>query len=153
MIKVNHILAAAIFLGGFAFPCTLLAEPPSAKREALSRDVTAAEVNGTWRCGKDTFKILALGQGKLQVSFDGVFEYKTGSGPMANVGQGEGVATIVGDTAVFVPAGAEGDGKITLKFAGGKMVAVQEGSCGFGHRVRADGTYRRTSSRPPKFGE
>jgi len=128
-------------------------EPPAEKPAAVSRDVSAAEVNGTWKCGKDTFKIWALGNGKLQVAFDGVFEYKSPSGPMANEGQGEGVATIAADTAVFVPYGTEADGKITLKFAGGKLIAVQDGTCGFGHRVRADGTYRKISSRKPKFGE
>ena len=145
------ILAVTWLLCGSASTFTSLAEPPEKKPAAVSRDVSAAEVNGTWRCGKDTFKILALGAGKLQVDFDGVFEYKSSYGLMANIGQGSGVATIEGDTAVFVPYGTAADGKITLRFSGGKLIATQEGDCGFGHRVRADGAYRKISSKKPVF--
>ncbi len=146
----KSILAATVLLCGAAGTFNLIAEPTE-KKPATVRDVTAVEVNGTWRCGKDTFKILALGGGKLKVDFDGVFEYKTANGLMANIGQGAGIATIEGDTAVFVPNGTAADGKITLKFSGGKLSAVQEGDCGFGHRVRADGTYRKISSKKPTF--
>ncbi|MEO6740107.1 MAG: hypothetical protein ABIP20_07640 [Chthoniobacteraceae bacterium] len=145
------ILVATVLLGGLAFTFTSSAEPPEKKPVAASRDVTAAEVNGTWKCGRDTFKILALGGGKLQVDFDGVFEYKSANGLMANIGQGAGVANIEGDMAIFVPYGTAADGKITLKFSGGKLIVAQEGDCGFGHRVRADGTYRKISSKKPVF--
>ena len=146
-------LILTAFLGATPIAMQLHAEPPVKAATAPSRDVSAAEVNGTWRCRKNTFKIWALGNGKLQVEFDGIFEYKLSSGPTANLGNGSGVATITGDTAVFVPTGAEGDGKIMLKFSGGKLVAEQEGTCGFGHRVYANGTYAKVGSRKPKFGE
>jgi hypothetical protein len=54
------------------------------------------------------FKIWALGQQRLQVEFSGVYEYKSAYGPTANTGEGSGVATIEGDTAIFKPEGAEG---------------------------------------------
>ena len=149
----KSILAAAVIFCGAAPHFISRAEPPAKEATAASRDVSAAEVNGTWKCGKNIFKIWALGNGKLQVDFDGVFEYKSPYGPSANLGNGAGVAAIVGDTAVFVPGGSVQDGKITLKFSGGKLIAVQEGRCGFGNRVYADGTYRKISSRKPKFGE
>jgi len=115
-------------------------------------DVTAAQVNGTWSYRQNEFKILALGQQKLQIEFSGVWEHKTGNGELtANTGEGSGTAKIEGDTAIFKPEGAEDECKITLKFTGGKLVVTQEGMCGFGFNVRADGTYKRTSAKKPKF--
>jgi hypothetical protein len=115
-------------------------------------DVTAAQVNGTWSYRQNEFKILALGQQKLQIEFSGVWEHKTGNGELtANTGEGSAIAKIEGDTAIFKPEGAEDECKITLKFTGGKLVVTQEGICGFGFNVRADGTYKRISSKKPKF--
>jgi hypothetical protein len=115
-------------------------------------DVTAAQVNGTWSYRQNEFKILTLGQQKLQIEFSGVWEHKTGNGELtANTGEGSAIAKIEGDTAIFKPDGAEDECKITLKFAGGKLVVTQEGICGFGFNVRADGTYKRISSKKPKF--
>ena len=73
-------------------------------------------------------------------------------GPSANEGEGSGVATIEGDTAIFKPEGAEEECQITLRFTGGKLVVTQTGICGFGHNVSAAGTYRKVSARKPKFG-
>src|SRR5438105_15784868 len=96
------------------------------------RDVTAAEVNGTWQLRNNEFKIWALGQQKLQIEFFGTYEYKSPAGPMANTGEGSGIAQIDGDTAIFKPDGAEEECKITLKFAGGKLIVTQTGSFVFG---------------------
>jgi hypothetical protein len=114
-------------------------------------NVTAAQVNGTWKTKGSEFKIWALGKKRLQVEFSGVYEYKTPQGPMANEGEGSGVATIEGDTAIFKPEGAEEECQITLKFTGGKLVVKQTGICGFGHNVSAEGTYKKVSSKKPKF--
>jgi hypothetical protein len=115
-------------------------------------DVTAAQVNGTWKYRDNEFKIWALGQQKLQIEFSGVYEYKTGDGERtANTGEGSGTAKIEGATAVFKPEGAEDECKITLKFSGGKLIVTQDGICGFGFNVRADGTYKKISSKKPKF--
>ena len=121
-------------------------------RIEAGNEVTAAQVNGTWRYRQNEFKIWALGQQKLQIDFMGVWEHKTGSGePAANAGEGSGIAKIEGNTAIFKPEGAEDECKITLNFTGGKLVVTQEGICGFGFNVRADGTYKRTSTMKPKF--
>ncbi len=114
--------------------------------------VTAAQANGTYRSGKNTFKILALGNNKLKVQFDGVYLTRAG-GP--NVGTAQGEARIEFDVATFVPPDTEGC-KITLKFLPGKLVVTQEGgdfNCGFGHNVTADGTYRKISRAKPKFDQ
>jgi hypothetical protein len=116
------------------------------------RDVTAAQVNGTWKYRQNEFKIWALGQQKLQIEFSGLYEYKTASGePTANTGEGSGIARIEGDTAIFKPEGAEEECEIKLKFAGGKLIVTQTGACGFGNHVYADGTYTKVSSKKPKF--
>jgi len=112
------------------------------------KSVTAAQVNGTWKTKGAEFKIWALGQ---QRQFSGVYEYKTPQGPTANEGEGSGVATIDGDTAIFKPEGAEEECQITLRFTGGKLVVTQTGICGFGHNVSAAGTYKKVSAKKPKF--
>jgi hypothetical protein len=96
----------------------------------------------------------ALGDGKLKVQLALVYEYQSGAGPAANVGDASGEATIENDTAVFVPEEA-GDCKITMTFLpNGKLKVEQQGEeCGFGHNVRADGTFRKISSKKPKFDD
>jgi hypothetical protein len=115
------------------------------------KSVTAAQVNGTWKTKYGEFKIWAMGQQRLQIEFSGVYEYETSQGPSANEGQGSGIATIDGDTAIFKPEGAEEECRITLKFTGGKLVVTQTGICGFGHSVTAAGTYKKVSAKKPKF--
>ena len=115
------------------------------------KSVTAAQVNGTWQTKHDEFKIWALGQQHLQIEFSGVYEYKTPQGPSANEGEGSGIATIEGDTAIFKPEGAEEECRITLKFSDAKLVVTQTGICGFGNNVTAAGTYKRVSTKKPKF--
>jgi hypothetical protein len=117
------------------------------------KGVTAAQVNGTWERKGGEFKIWALGHQRLQVEFSGVYEYKNAYGLTANTGEGSGIATIEGDTAIFKPEGGEEECRITLKFTGGKLVVTQTGICGFGHNVTAAGTYKKVSAKKPKFGE
>lgn len=115
------------------------------------KDVTAAQVNGTWKVRNNEFKIWALGQQRLQIEFSGTFEQNSASGPTANTGEGSGIARIEGNTAVFKPEGAEDECKIRLDFTGGKLVVTQTGICGFGFNVTAEGTYKKVSSKKPKF--
>ncbi|HJQ70178.1 MAG TPA: hypothetical protein VKA70_14475 [Blastocatellia bacterium] len=130
---------------------TLLALCASAQAQG-GRVVTAAQANGTYRSGKNTFKILALGNNRLKVQFDGVYITASGS---PNMGYAQGEARIDFDVATFAPPDTEGC-KITLKFLPNKLVVLQEGgdfACGFGHNVTADGTYRKVSNAKPKFDE
>jgi hypothetical protein len=113
--------------------------------------VTAAQVNGTWKTKGGEFKIWTLSKQMLQLEFSGTYEYKSPEGPMANTGEGHGVASIEGDTAIFKPDGAEDECRITMKFANDKLVVTQTGTCGFGNNVTAEGTYKKISSRKPKF--
>ena len=117
----------------------------------LHADVTSAQVNGTWRSGKNEFKIWALGQQRLQIEFLGIWEHQTSYGLTANTGEGTGIARIEGDTAIFKPDGAEDECKITLNFAHGKLAVTQNGICGFGFNVTAAGNYKKVSAKKPKF--
>jgi hypothetical protein len=120
-------------------------------QRASGQSVTAAQVNGTWATLANEFKIWALGHQRLQIEFSGSFAYKSPGGPMANTGEGQGIATIEGNTAIFKPEGAEDECQITLKFTHGKLVVTQTGVCGFGNRVTAEGTYKKVSTRKPDF--
>lgn len=80
------------------------------------KSLIAGQVNGTWKTKYSEFKIWALGQQRLQIEFSGVYEYKTPQGPSANEGEGSGIATIEGDTAIFKPEGAEDECRITFSY-------------------------------------
>ena len=118
---------------------------PCAPVEA--RAVTAAEVNGTWSGESGEFKVWALGKQRLRVEFAGTYESAQG---MANTGEARGFAHIDGDTAILEPRGARGC-RITMRFERRKMAATQDGACGFGLNVTAEGAYRRKSRSKPRF--
>ena len=122
---------------------------------AQPRIVTAAQANGTYRSGPNEIKILALGHNKLRIQMDLSWEYKTPDGPMANVGEAHGEATIENDVATFRPEGTE-DCTITIKFLPGNRIKVSEDhmlNCGWGFNVSSTGTYRKTRAGKPKFDE
>ena len=119
------------------------------------RVVTAAQANGTYRSGSNEIKILALGHNKLRIQMDLSWEHKTPDGPMANVGEAHGEATIENDVATFRPEGTE-DCTITIKFLRGNKIDVSEDhmlNCGFGFNVSSAGRYRKIRAGKPKFDE
>jgi hypothetical protein len=124
--------------------CIVFAAAIATSHADTDKSVTAAQVNGTWKTQGGEFKIWARGKQRLQVEFSGIYEYKTPRGPMANEGEGSGVATIEGDTAIFKPEGADEECQITLKFTAGKLVVTQTGICGFGHNVSAEGNLQKS---------
>ena len=151
--KKTLILASLIFI------LSAIGEVNAQSRKSVS----ATEVNGTFRFyfnGKfkgsyDEVKILALGKGKLRVSFELVYPYIDGMGEhSANMGEANGTAIIEGDTAIY-SSDEFGQCRITIKFVKpGEIKITQSGSdseCGFGHNVTADGTYKKISRAKPKF--
>lgn len=151
--KTFFLSLIAIFTILFGF-----SEAAAQSRKAVS----TAEVNGTFRDyfnGKfkgsyNEIKMLALGKGKVKISFDLLYPYIDGTGgEMANVGQAEGIAEINGDTAVFTSKELEGC-KITIRFVKPGAIKVDQvgaSECGFGFNVAASGDYRKTSGAKPKF--
>lgn len=155
MIRKLLLLSSAIFL-------TLIFSFES-NAQASRKAVSGAEVTGTFRSyfkGKfkgssNEIQILALGKGKLKVRFDLIYPFVDGNGDLnANMGQAEGEAEIVGDTATYTNA-EYGDCKITFKFVKVGTIRVSQESdgsgCGFGFNVSANGTYKKVSSAKPKF--
>lgn len=145
MNRIQWVFAVCVAFLGVATTEMVIASDP--------RIVTAAQVNGTWKSDTGTFKVWALGKQRLQVQFLGFYEYQTKDGPMANTGEGSGIAFIDADVAIFKPDTSESDCKITMQFGPEKMSVEQEGGCGFGHNVIADGIYKKVSRAKPVFGE
>lgn len=111
--------------------------------------VTATKVNGTWRNGKDEIKILSVGHRKLKVEYSGIFIYKYKGDPIANMGEAKGFGLINGTTANFTDA-KKPNCKMILDFVGKKLNVTNNG-CVFGLNVTAKGTYKKISSKKPKF--
>jgi hypothetical protein len=113
--------------------------------------VTAAQINGVYKDGRNDFRVLALGHNRIKVQFNG--EWMTRGG-YPNIGEAIGEASIVGKVATFIP-GDTTKCKITMTFLpNDRMVVQQEGldaDCGFGHNVMATGSYRRVKAGKPKF--
>lgn len=136
----------------FIFSLFMTTETIAQTRKAVS----GAEVTGTFReASGSEFSILALGKGKLRISFSGVYNYKMRNGePMANLGEARGEAEIAGDMAIFKPEDTE-QCTITMKFLPGRRLKVtQKGTdaeCGFGVNVSAEGNYKKVSNAKPKF--
>jgi hypothetical protein len=146
------LVAAVAVLVATALTFPSIGRPPSGRGvDARPHDVPAGEMNGTWRNERNTFKIWALGNGKLQIAFRGTYESKSDLVRIANVGEGAGIAVLQGDTAILRLEGTGKGCRITLKFSDGSLIAKQEGACGFGSEVSADGTYRRVSRWKPRF--
>jgi len=151
--KLSEFLIHTFFVVLLALLVPAFSAPTATAGE---RSVTAAEANGTYPDGEGNseIRILALGHGKLKVQLALVYEFQSGEGPMANLGDASGEATIENDVAVFVREEA-GDCKITMTFLpNGKLKVEQQGEqCGFGHNVRAHRIFRKISSRKPKFDD
>ena len=126
----------------------ILAPQASAQKPRI---VTAAQANGVYSSYDNEIRILALGKNKLKVQFDGVYHTVSKS---VNTGNASGEATIEGNVAVLELPDF-GPCKITIVFlARSRLKVTQEGDspdCGFGHNVRADGTYRKIRGGKPKF--
>lgn len=131
------------------------------------KSVSGAEVTGTFRdyftsgqSGKkdDTYneiKIQALGDGKLKVDFYLVYPTGEGETASANLGRAQGEALIDGDTAVYTTKENGGTCEIKIKFVKPGVINVTQeqtvSGCGFGLNVSAQGTYKKFSSKKPKF--
>jgi hypothetical protein len=94
--------------------------------------MTPDQINGTWATPAGELKIWALDQGRLRVEFSVAAEHKGEAGPLANAGEGHGIATIQGNTAIFRLDGANADYRITLKFTRHNLVVTQTNRCYFG---------------------
>jgi hypothetical protein len=120
---------------------------------AQRTSVSSSEVSGTFRLyfsggtkgDYNQAKISSIGKSKLKVSLELIYPYVDSNGQKtANLGEAEGTAELVGDTAVFTPEGAE-TCKIIIKFVKPGQIKITEdggeNGCGFGRNVYSDGVY------------
>jgi hypothetical protein len=141
----------------------LMAFSAVASAQKSRKSVSVAEVNGEYRMnfrGKfrkftNDIKLLALGKGKVRVAMDLLYPIALPDGEnTVNMGSLDGEANIKGDVATY-HSDEFGPCTITIKFVRpGTIKVTQVGTdadCGFGHNVFAGGTYRKVSSRKPKF--
>lgn len=134
-----------------AFAIACLSILPAGAAAQNPKIVTARQANGVYSSYDNEIRILALGNNKLKVQFDGVYHTISKS---VNTGYAAGEATIEGNVAVLNLT-EFGPCKITMVWLrNNRLKVTQEGDspdCGFGHNVRADGTYRKIRSGKPKF--
>jgi len=114
----------------------------------IERARPAASPTGTYahvRSADNTIQILALPDGRIRVGFDGT------NG--VNFGRLFGTATLEGGAGSFAPYDTEGC-RIHLHVSAETLTVRQEGhsaDCGLGHGVLAEGTFKRTSRKKPRF--
>jgi hypothetical protein len=70
---------------------------------------------------------------------------------LGDAGNGHGITTVQGNTALFKPDSAAADCRITLKFKRRSLVVTQTSTCDFGKYANVDGTYKRVSTSKPVF--
>jgi uncharacterized protein len=87
----------------------------------------------------------------VQQTPDGKIKFSISATYRTNVGEVSGEVPLSGDAANY--ADKETDCDLSFKFAPGKLVVTQDGSCGMGLNVSASGTYKRVSAAPPKFDD
>lgn len=139
------------------FFCLLLSATSAQAQHRTS--VSTKEVNGTYHdCfGKycNEIKILAIGNNKLRVSFEGYYPWANEEG--ANVGFTSGEARIDADSAVFSRKEdyADEDCRIVIRFTKPGHIEVEHitpsHNCGFGNGVMMDGKYKKVSAKKPKI--
>ena len=91
--------------------------PLTGTNPRIRRSVTAAQINGLYRDGRNDFRVLALGHHKLKVQFNG--EWMTHGG-YPNIGEAIGEADMQGNVATFIP-GDTTKCKITMTFLTNRM--------------------------------
>src|SRR5215510_7831838 len=134
-----------------------LSQADSAGHQKVKRHIQTASVTGTYKFVINKLEVLELPDKRVRISFLGVWPNDHSRVETRNMGGFDQTVSLKGRTAtVKLGEGGEGDEPcvITLQFRPGKVIAKQEGSmsqCGFGFNVEVDGTYVKTSSKPPGF--
>jgi hypothetical protein len=136
-------------LASFVFLMALVLIPAAMAQNR--KVVTAHQANGVYSSDDNKIRILALGHNKLKMQFDGIYHTLAKS---VNTGYASGEASIEWNVATW-ELKDYGPCKITIVFLrNNRLQVTQEGDsavCGFGHNVRADGTYRKIRGGKPKF--
>lgn len=125
------------------------------KGRSSHRENSAAgkSVTGTYQDGRNTLRVLELPGRKLLVDLDALWP-KSGRVPPGGPHVGgftKREVVLSGNMTVVRLEDGEYSCKITMKFLGNKVLVSQEGECGWGAYVTADGMYMKRSKRRPNF--
>jgi len=121
--------------------------------EGKPHPVAPQGLTGTYGLIEDpdsTIEILQLPDGRLRFKLLALWKGMNWKEYGPNIGEAEGVVELKKDRALY----KEEDCVLAMTFAGGTVKIDQQGDCGFGLNVSADGTYRRMSlCATPEAGE
>jgi hypothetical protein len=137
----------------FAFALLLvgLSHANSFAYQKGKKPVRTVGVTGTYKYVLNTVEVLELPDHRVRISFSGFWPNDHKRVETRNAGSFDETVPLKGRTAVVKPRYGDKDCAITLEFRAGKVIVTQEGRCGFGFNVEADGTYRKVSSKPPEL--
>lgn len=128
------------------------------RSRSLQKEKSAAgkSVTGTYQDGRNILRVLELPNGKLLVDLDALWP-KSGRVPRGGPHVGgftkQEVAPDGNMAIVKLYEDENFSCKITMKFLENKVLIAQEGGCGWGAYVTADGMYMRRSKRRPRFAD
>jgi hypothetical protein len=147
----------------FGLTAIVLSSFPEHQAMAQRKNVSAKEVNGTFKTtdGSKIIKVLSVGRGgldrpgyNLQVEMSVSLKQGPNGEVRGNTGTLKGYAGIVGDIATFTPDDMDSDKcSIAMKFTKpGTLVVKQKGTCDFNADIMTtEGTYKKTNSNEPVF--
>ena len=116
------------------------------------KPVQTGSVTGTYKYVLNTVEVLELPDHRVRISFSGFWPNDHKRVETRNVGTFDETVPLTGRTATVKIQYGDDPCTITLEFRSNKVIVEQGGSilgCGFGFNVEPDGTYVKTSSRPP----
>jgi len=116
--------------------------------------VTTALATGTYKDVLNTLEVLELPDHTVRINFSGYWPNDRKRVETRNMGSFDETVPLVGHTAMVKIQYGDEPCMIKLDFRPAKVIVTQEGSmsgCGFGFNVEADGTYLKTSSKPPNL--
>jgi len=115
--------------------------------EGKPHPVPPQGLTGTWSRDVDpddnTIEVKELPGGKLRFAVTAIWKGPTWKEYGPHTGEIGGTADLHNGKAIFKDTAA--DCMLAMSFSGGKLEVKQEGGCGFGMNVFANGTYKRTS--------
>jgi uncharacterized protein len=114
---------------------------------AISSPDKSGDFTGTYKMEDKGAAGLVL----VQQAANGQIKFNLNATYRTNVGEVSGEVPLNGNAASY--ADKDNDCALSFKFAPGKLVVTQDGSCGMGLNVTASGTYKRVSAAPPKFDD
>lgn len=152
--NAQHQLSSSVTTNGKKLPATMMVscgEQSASAIAEISKPNAAApdapgkgSVTGSYKYYENDLTVQQLSSGRIK--------FKISAMAGTNVGEASGEITLAGDTAVY-KNNDYGKCVITFKFIANKAILAQDGQCGMGNNVSADGTYKKFNGKMPNFLE